>query len=91
MKLKEQQKIIDELRTSLEQDLIESILSEKCDSRCDICKVDLNTASLELTKNHYSEKHGIENGYIKCCELKLTTDIKINNHIQYHLNPNEHK
>lgn len=83
--------MLNKLRTPLDQDKIELILSQNYDSQCDICKEDLNTLSLERIKEHHKQKHSIEDGYIKCCDLKLRTNVKIHNHIQYHLHPNEHK
>lgn len=91
LKLREQQEILDKLRTPIDQDKIELILSQNYDSQCDICKEDLNTLSLQRIKEHHKQKHNIEDGYIKCCDLKLTTNVEIHNHIQYHLHPNDHK
>lgn len=66
-------------------DVINAILTKHCDSMCDHC-VEILPISLDLVQNHYNDEHDT-NGYIKCCEEKLTTFDQINDHILCHLHP----
>lgn len=56
------------------------------DMRCEICKTELST--LQHAKHHYLDQHDIPDGYIKCCEMKFRELKNINDHLQYHMNPN---
>lgn len=56
------------------------------DMQCDVCKMQL--FSLQHAKLHYLEEHDIPDGYLKCCEMKFRELKSINDHLEYHVNPN---
>lgn len=60
------------------------IISRECNPLCDICNEHMQTFPLDRIKDHYQQQHNIE-GYIKCCNKKLTTDADINQHSLKHL------
>lgn len=55
------------------------------DTSCDICSIELK--SLRRAISHYKNEHQIDEGYIKCCGLKLKRDKLVNDHIRWHINP----
>lgn len=54
------------------------------DMSCDKCPVEFT--NLLHARRHYRE-HGINKGYIKCCERKFNQRGTVNEHVMYHLNP----
>lgn len=52
---------------------------------CDVCSVDLK--SLDNAISHYKEHHKMT-GYIKCCRLKFVNHKLLDDHIEWHINPN---
>lgn len=54
------------------------------DTTCDICSKVLG--SLANATNHYKKSHKTI-GYIRCCRLKLKTEDKVEEHIEWHINP----
>lgn len=61
------------------------IFTKNFDTTCDICSADLK--SLKRAISHYKIEHQIDDGYIKCCGLKLKREKLIDQHIQWHINP----
>lgn len=61
------------------------IFTQHFDTTCDICSDDLK--SLKRAIAHYKHEHNIEEGYIKCCGLKLKRDKLVSDHIRWHINP----
>lgn len=62
-----------------------NIFVSNFDTTCDICSIDLRSLKRAIT--HYKLKHGIEEGYIKCCGLKMKRDKLVEDHIRWHINP----
>lgn len=56
------------------------------DMQCEICKIEMS--SLQHAKLHYLEEHQIADGYIRCCDMKFRELKNIDDHLQYHINPN---
>lgn len=54
------------------------------DMSCDLC--DIMFESFPHAKRHYLSTHETK-GYIKCCNKKMRTLLAINDHIQWHKNP----
>lgn len=61
------------------------IFAQYFDTTCDLCSIDLK--SLKRAIPHYKREHQIDEGYIKCCGLKLKRDKLVNDHIRWHINP----
>lgn len=61
-------------------------LRKYSDMKCDLC--DIVLTDLQHAKDHYPAKHGIVNGYLRCCDAKLKKPADIIDHLRYHLNPN---
>lgn len=55
------------------------------DNTCDLCSTELN--SLRQALPHYKRQHKIDEGYVKCCQLKFKSEKLVNDHIQFHINP----
>lgn len=55
------------------------------DTTCDICSIELKSLKRAIT--HYKKSHQIDEGYIKCCGLKLKHDRLVSDHIRWHQNP----
>lgn len=64
---------------------IERVMSQYFDMGCDHCGHLFKT--LSEAQNHYSNKHNIPNGYVKCCRHIFKNDYTINGHILWHLKP----
>lgn len=60
------------------------IISKECDPFCGICNENIQAFPLDRIKEHYKQQHNTE-GYIKCCNKKLTTDADIEQHSLMHL------
>lgn len=82
-KIREQKDKIAELKQSLNADE-EDILSSTSDPYCDVCNEDLRTLPLNRVKEHYNQQHGNTNGYIKCCDTHLITELDVENHVAKH-------
>lgn len=61
------------------------VFAQHFDTTCDICSVELKT--LKRAISHYKHQHKNDEGYVKCCGLKLKRDKLVDDHIQWHLNP----
>lgn len=61
-------------------------MAKNFDMTCDVCSIDLKTLTNAVT--HYKKEHKIDDGYIKCCGLKLKRENTVSDHIKYHINPN---
>lgn len=59
------------------------------DLSCDNCSTVFE--SLEEARNHYSNEHNNQKGYIKCCNVKLTYRCEVVRHLCRHLDPNKFK
>lgn len=55
------------------------------DMSCDQCDVMFD--SFTHAKRHYLSEHSEPKGYIKCCSKKMKSLVKIDEHIQWHKNP----
>lgn len=55
------------------------------DMSCDVC--DVMFESFSHAKRHYLSEHGDAKGYIKCCSKKMRTLAAIDEHVQWHKNP----
>lgn len=64
---------------------INQMMKEFFDMSCDQC--DDGFASLEEAQFHYHEKHGIDNGYVKCCGRRFLNKVLIRSHILRHTRP----
>lgn len=62
---------------------------ENFDMKCDQC--DYNFTTFYNARNHYKEKHNENNGYLKCCNVKLKTNVFVHDHIKSHLMPDSFK
>lgn len=71
-----------------EQNQREKLIAENF-GKCDFC--DVIPVTLHEARYHYKEKHNVNDGYIKCCKLKLKTKCSIRDHIEFHLNPERFK
>ncbi|XP_031622031.1 zinc finger protein 888-like [Contarinia nasturtii] len=61
------------------------IFDENFDTTCDICSIELKSLRRAIT--HYKNEHQIDDGYIKCCGLKLKRDKLVADHIKWHEYP----
>lgn len=61
------------------------IFMQYFDTTCDLCSIELK--SLRRAISHYRNEHRIDEGYIKCCGLKLKRDKLVDDHIRWHINP----
>lgn len=57
------------------------------DMTCDQCDDGEEFTSLEEIQFHYHEKHGIGNGYVKCCGRRYSDKLLIRGHILKHMKP----
>lgn len=67
----------------------ENDLADLFNMNCDEC-AEVFT-SLQHAKLHYLEEHGNIDGYIQCCNVKFKTQKQVNDHLQYHLDPDINK
>lgn len=58
---------------------------ENFDMSCDKC--DAMFESYAHARRHYLSEHGNPKGYLKCCNKKMRTLAAIDDHIQWHENP----
>lgn len=61
------------------------IFAQHFDTTCDLCSIDMK--NLRRAISHYKYKHRVDDGYIKCCGLKLKSIKLVNDHIKWHINP----
>lgn len=66
-----------------------SFIAENMDMSCDQCSAVFN--SFYDAQYHYKESHNENNGYIKCCKLKLKKMWVVKSHIDSHWNPEKFK
>lgn len=59
-------------------------LRKYADMRCEVCHIELT--DLQHAHDHYPE-HGIEKGYLRCCDTKLSKKCDVLDHLRYHLDP----
>lgn len=64
-------------------------MNEFFDMECDLCA--FKFTSLQHAKLHYFDEHQIIDGYLKCCRKKFKNLRQINDHLQFHQNPEEYK
>lgn len=57
--------------------------------RCDICS-DTPFSSFQHAKQHYKSVHGVT-GYLVCCNKKFVKAKTVDNHLQWHINPELNK
>lgn len=57
--------------------------------RCDIC-TDTQFSSFQHAKLHYKSVHGVT-GYLVCCNKKFVKAKTVDNHLQWHINPELNK
>lgn len=57
--------------------------------RCDMCD-DGRFSSFQGAKEHYTKSHGVV-GYLVCCEKKFVKAKTVDDHFQWHINPEIHK
>lgn len=57
--------------------------------RCDICD-DTPFSSFQHAKQHYKSVHGVT-GYLVCCNKKFVKAKTVDNHLQWHINPELNK
>lgn len=69
----------------LQSDLYKSFIAENFDMTCDLC--DVVFMSFYDARNHYKESHNENNGYIKCCKMKLKAVSIVKSHIDFHSDP----
>lgn len=55
------------------------------DMSCDQCEAMFE--SFPHARRHYLSDHGDSKGYIKCCSKKMKSLTAIDEHIQWHKNP----
>lgn len=64
---------------------INATIGEHFDLSCDHCSAELKT--LKQTVDHYANEHG-EDGYMKCCDMRLKLRFQVEDHVRWHLDPN---
>lgn len=57
------------------------------DMTCNVNDCAAVFSSLTNARKHYNKVHNDPNGYVKCCDIKLRTQIDVNDHIAWHINP----
>lgn len=62
---------------------------ENFDMTCDLCST--TSVSVSHARRHYKDIHQMDNGFIKCCDLKFYSNPTIMQHIGAHLNPDKFK
>lgn len=65
-------------------------LSRWFSMRCDICLNDTPFSSFQHAKQHYKSVHGVT-GYLVCCNKKFVKAKTVDNHLQWHINPELNK
>lgn len=60
-------------------------IRESFDMKCDFC--DNIFSGLCDARRHYKDAHNEDNGYIKCCDIKLNKLPLVEDHIRSHLDP----
>lgn len=58
---------------------------ENFDMSCDNCEAMFT--SFADAKRHYLVEHGEPKGFIKCCNKKMNSLVDIEEHIEWHNNP----
>lgn len=53
--------------------------------RCDLCS-DTPLTSFAIAKQHYAKTHGTR-GYLVCCNKKFMKPKTVDDHFQWHINP----
>lgn len=77
----------DENENNYEQ--YEKFITESFNLHCDFCDRIFN--GFEDAQQHYKDAHNDENGYIKCCNLKLNKLYLVMDHVRSHLDPTRFK
>ncbi|XP_055314011.1 zinc finger protein 729-like [Sitodiplosis mosellana] len=65
---------------------VKSVMDKHFERKCDLCDTELDT--LTMAKSHYLAKHKNPNGYLRCCNYKLTHNSMFLEHIQWHIDSN---
>lgn len=64
---------------------IASVIAKHFKPTCHLCPTKLPT--LELAKSHQRTRHGIRPGFLRCCNIKLTSRPFVVDHVRWHLDP----
>lgn len=81
---------IDDKRANTEDgQSIDNRLADFFTMRCDICS-DTQFSSFQHAKLHYKSVHGVT-GYLVCCNKKFVKAKTVDNHLQWHINPELNK
>lgn len=67
----------------------ENFINENFNLKCDHC--DTIFSGFYDARRHYKDAHNDDNGYLRCCNLKLNQMILVRDHIRSHLNPESFK
>lgn len=67
----------------------EKIMLETFDMKCDLCSTQFK--SFFDAKDHFIAAHQTKKGYLKCCYAKLRSQWEVEDHINYHIDPNQFK
>lgn len=79
----------DKRATATDAQNTDNRLSEFFTMRCDICS-DTKFSSFQHAKQHYKSVHGVT-GYLVCCNKKFVKAKTVDNHLQWHINPELNK
>lgn len=61
------------------------IFTANFDTTCDFCHLDLKTLGKAI--EHYRDVHDFDEGYVKCCGLKIKRKALVLDHIRWHIKP----
>lgn len=76
--------------TTTESQSIDNRLGDWFTMRCDICLNDTPFSSFQHAKQHYKKVHNVT-GYLVCCNKKFVKAKTVDNHLQWHINPEQNK
>lgn len=68
---------------------LQEFVSSNFNMACDICETIFD--SLTHAKSHYLNDHDEPKGYLKCCDIKLRSLREVEEHVDWHKNPGQHK
>lgn len=71
--------------SEVNQSQMQQVMTEHFDMNCEQCKTIFSSLSDAIS--HYSAKHNVQNGFVKCCGMKFKERKHLNDHIVWHLNP----
>lgn len=78
---------LDEVTNDDEPDdaTIAAVIAKHFNPTCHICPTKLTT--LDEAKDHYRSRHNVKKGFLKCCDMKLSSRPFVIDHIRWHLDP----